>query len=201
MHGNHGQAYVSPHDEQNHGYQATAQYAYPAPHESHVYPPGGLNGYNTASYADDTKPNLEEQLMRVNSLADQQAAEAAASRVGPHSAPTNFLAAFQSPTTQPSNGFDQTPPTAGINEQVGTYPQAGPVAWRHFADTIMPNDYMGHAGHSTASLLALSGGKAADGTNGNMVAAAQMGSLQLPASDGAQAPWPLLHYSSGNEGH
>lgn len=201
VHGNHGQAYVSPHDEQNHGYQATAQYAYPAPHESHVYPPGGLNGYNTTSYADDTKPNLEEQLMRVNSLADQQAAEAAASRVGPHSAPTNFLAAFQSPTTQPSNGFDQTPPTAGINEQVGTYPQAGPVAWRHFADTIMPNDYMGHAGHSTASLLALSGGKAADGTNGNMVAAAQMGSLQLPVSDGAQAPWPLLHYSSGNEGH
>lgn len=198
MNGNHGHAYVSPHVAQNHAYQTSTQYAYPAPHETHVYPPANLNGYNTDNWKDDPKPNLEEQLMRVNSLAERQAAEAA--RVSPHAAPTNFLAAFQSPTTQSSNGFHHSPPTAGINDHAGTYPQAGPVAWRHFADTMMTNVGGHDYANSAASLLALSGGKPADGTNANLMAVAQMGTMQMPASGVPQPPWPLLHYNSGNDG-
>ncbi len=121
--------------------------------------------------------------MRVNSLADQQSAEVA--QAGPHAAPTNFLAAFHSPTTQSSNGFHPSPPTAAYH---GTYPQAGPVAWRNFASSMMTNVGGGHDYT----------GKPPD------IIEAQMGSMQIPASGGGahQLPWgrSLLHYGGGGGG-
>ncbi|CAK1357813.1 unnamed protein product [Cercospora beticola] len=174
------------HADQSHAYSQSGQYTYPSAHENGVYPQASINGYSQSAYAEDSKPNIEDQLLQATSIA-QQAQQVNAN---------NFMAAYQAASTAETNGYHQTPTTAGMNDQ--TYPQAGPAAWRHFADSI-PNlgghEYM----NSAASLMALGGGKHTDGTD--MVAAAQMSHMHLPHADGVQAPWPLLHYTGGNNGH
>ncbi|KAM3424816.1 hypothetical protein BST61_g6797 [Cercospora zeina] len=186
LNGSARRAYANVHADQSH-YPQAGQYTYPPAHENGVYPQTGIDSYAQSSYAEDSKPNIEEQLLQATSIA-QQAQQASAD---------NFLAAYQAASAAESKGYHHRPTTARMNDQ--TSPPAGPAAWKHFAASI-PNlaghEYM----NSAASLMALSGGKATDGMNPDMVAAAQMSNVHLPHADGVQAPWPLSHYSGGNNG-
>ncbi|USW48969.1 hypothetical protein Slin15195_G022880 [Septoria linicola] len=197
INGNHGHAYSNGHDEQTHNYQQNSQYGYPPAHENGVYAQSTMNGYDQSACGGDTKPNIEDQLLQATSLAQQQAAQA--TQLVQQPGPASYLAAFQSSTSQASDGYHQS--TAGLSDHSAAYPQAGPAAWRHFADAMMNHSHVnGHEYMTSAAGLMALNGKTADGANPDMVAAAQMSSMQMPHSNGTQPPWPLLQYTSSHGG-
>lgn len=184
------QAYMSAqqgHQDQTHSsYSAGGQYTYPdVQNGGMAYSSGNMAGFDTSAYSsEESKPNIEAQL---------HAAAQNASMVS-QPQPTNFMAAFQSPPnthTQVNNGFQQSP------QQQANFPQAGPAAWRHFANSMVTNvsgqEYMQTP---TGALMALSGGKAGDGSTMD-IATATMGNVPMPA-DGSTQPWPLLQYAGAN---
>ncbi|KAF7191185.1 Transcriptional activator protein acu-15 [Pseudocercospora fuligena] len=177
---NQGQAYAQDQSQNNYPPQS---FAY-----AHAHPPaqnsnGIYNTFDGSGYSgEEAKPNIEAEL--VASMAQQQAQQPA---------PTNFMAAFQSPNPQVSNGFQQSPQTATMNS-VQAYPQAGPAAWRHFADSMMTNvagDYNLPAG----ALMSLTGKSDGSGDMTGMT----MGNIPLPTGDANGQPWPLIHYNSSGE--
>lgn len=186
LNGAHGQAYSEAQQGQQGHYPAPAQYTYPTTQANGIsYTAANTAGFDAAAYAGDQKPNMDAELAaHTASLAAHQPAA------------TTFLQAFQSPP-QVSNGFPQTPHAAVMNGQP-VYPQAGPAAWRNFADNMMSNvsghDYVNSAG----GLMGLGNGKT-DGSLSEM-AVATMGNLQVPAGDPNQ-PWPLIHYNGGGGHH
>lgn len=161
-------------------YPGTASYTYPGVQNGAMaYAQGTMGGYDSAAYSsEEAKPNIEAQLQAA-------AHEAQAS---------NFMAAFQSPTAPVNgNGFQQSP-------QQAEYPQAGPAAWRHFANSMMTNvSGQEYLQTPAGALMALSGGKSGDGSMD--IATATMGNIAIP-NDGSTQPWPLLQYTGGpGDGH
>lgn len=174
------QGYAQDQSQNNYPPQSFA-YAHahpPAQNSNGIYTTFDGSGYS----GEEAKPNIEAEL--VASMAQQQAQQPA---------PTNFMAAFQSPNPQVSNGFQQSPQTATMNS-VQAYPQAGPAAWRHFADSMMTNvagDYNLPAG----ALMSLTGKSDGSGDLTGMT----MGNIPLPTGDANGQPWPLIHYNSSGE--
>ncbi|KAK4504236.1 hypothetical protein PRZ48_005152 [Zasmidium cellare] len=183
-----GQAYMNGqhgHQDQSQNYPASGAYTYPGVQNGAMaYTQNNMAAYDTSAYSsEEAKPNIEAQL--------HAAAQEAAMSSQPQT--SNFLAAFQSPTAQ-VNGFQQSP-------QQANYPQAGPAAWRHFTNAMMTNvSGQEYIQTPAGALMALSGGKAGDGSI-DLAATATMGNIPMP-NDGTTQPWPLLQYTGGNgEGH
>lgn len=183
---NQSQAYAQ---DQTHNNYPPQNFAYahahpPAPTSNGMYNTQANIAFDSSAYTtEESKPNIEAEL--VASMAQQQAQQPA---------PTNFMAAFQSPNPQVTNGFQHSPQTATLNGPA--YPQAGPAAWRHFTDSMMTTvngpDYNLPAG----ALISLNG-KSADGSTD--MAAMSMGNMPLPTGDASGQPWPLIHYTGGEQ--
>ena len=147
-----------------------------------------LNTFGDSYASQDIKPSLDPHMNAHNVLAHAQQTQPTP-QLTPQQTPTGFMAAFAPANT--TNGFHAT---SGVQ-----MPYAGDVAqaaWRHYADTIVPNmssqDYMSSAN----ALMALQSDKPHGSMDMSTAASvASMGGLHLPA-DGQQ-PWPLI-YNSGN---
>jgi hypothetical protein len=153
-----------------------------------------IGAFDTSYTAEDIKPNIDAQIHTHNVINHPQAPHQPASQqphhtsqMTPQQAPAGFIAAFQPQT--PQNGFQ--PPNPNMQFQ-----HSGQAAWRHYADTIIPNmssqDYM----NSASALMALQGDKSHAGMDMSAAASvASMGAMHM-TPDGQQ-PWPLI-YNSGD---
>jgi hypothetical protein len=188
------------HSEQPQQYQTSGHYGYAdAPNTNAAqYQPSTMPAYDASGYnAEDMKNNIEAQLNAElgHATSHQQTPRAAQS--------ANYMGAFQSPVQQ--NGFQQAAAPAGMPQ---AHPNAGPAAWRHFADNMISvNGQADMNGQQYSmgpahSLMALQNtvsktdtsmaAPAAVPTAMNTGAAGSFGGMQMPV-DGAQA-WPMISY-------
>lgn len=153
--------------------------------------------YDTSAYnAEGMRHNIEAQLNAELSHANSAQHTHHHASIPDHSqqqTPTNFAMAFQAPATPHSQAYA---PQA--------FPQAGPAAWRHFADNMMTNL---SAPEQYAATANMAGGISTAPTDTSGLSGAAMpqmaatfGGMQMP-SDPSQA-WPaIVNYGVGPQSH
>lgn len=183
--------------QQSNNYATSASFAYAEPQNSGMSYSSG-NHFDTAAYASgDHKPNMEAQLTAHNAQAN-------------HMGQSDFMASFAQPHThtQVGNAFSSPPAAAAMNGSAGgVFQNAGPAAWRSFADNMMMNMHHEQQPHDyTASLMALGGTSRGDqmSNTGMENIAATMGSmLHVPMGreyEHHAQIWPLIQFSGSMTG-
>lgn len=181
-------------DSAQNGYPPGAHFAYAEPQSAAMpqYHNTAMNAYDTSAYnADGMKSNIEAQLNA--ELAPPPAQQHHQQTPQPHQQMTphpqqapNFMAAFQSPAPPP-NGFQ---PAQASSLQ--PFPNPGPAAWRHFANSMVDNI----SGQENYAGIALAGATQANtsipGASGTPMVAATFGGMQMP-TDGTQS-WPMIQF-------
>jgi hypothetical protein len=182
-----GQSYA----QQPNSYPSNANFTYTEPqNNSMTY--ASSNHFDAAAYHSDhgeSKPNMEAQLTAHNAQTN-------------HMGPSDFLAAFSSPHAQVGNAFSSPPVAAPMNGNTGgVFQNAGPAAWRSFADNMMSNMHHEQPNDYAAALMALGASNRANDLSGTGMenVAATMGSmLHVPIGreyeQHAQV-WPLIQFS------
>lgn len=185
-----GNPYGQGYSQSTSSYANTGTYGYAEPQSSDVKYPSGTN-FDANAYTsehEDLKPTMEAQLTAHDMPASRR-------RQSQYLATT-----FASPHAHSSNTFSPPPVSNATNGGGSMFQNAGPAAWRYFADTMVLNVHSEPSSDYPANMMALGMNNRAhemSGTGMENIAATLGTLMDVPREYEQHAQvWPLM-FSGG----